>query len=107
MTEQGPEVSRRSAPTTDDYHHQEHQQDGSGGPVLEGSAGADTTIIQITEKKREQQAEEQAWKKDRHAGNAVEFDGLELGKKIGRQFADRDRFPRADDEVGEQHNPAG
>src|SRR6516162_9023317 len=107
MTEQGLEVRRGAAPATDGDHHKKHQQDGGGGPVLEGSAGADAPIIQITEKKREQQAEEQARKKDRHAGNAVEFDGVELGKKTGRQFSDRDRFPRADDEVGEEHNPAG
>src|SRR6516164_5490042 len=83
VTKQGLEVSGSTAAGADDYHGHEHKQDGGGGPVLEGCARVNATIVQIAEKKRQSQTEKQPWKKYGHAGDAVEFDGVELGKKVG------------------------
>ena len=70
-------------------------------------AGANAAIVEESEEKSDHKAEDETGKKNGLAGDAIEFEGIELRKNVGRELSHNDSFPGADDEVGEKHDPAG
>jgi len=74
---------------------------------LKRGAGADATIVEESEEQSDGQAENEARKKNRLPGYAIEFEGIELRKNVGGKLSNDDGFPWTDDEVGEKHDPAG
>ena len=74
---------------------------------MKRGAGADATIVEESEEQSDGQAENEARKKNRLPGYAIEFEGIELRKNVGGKLSNDDGFPWTDDEVGEKHDPAG
>ena len=85
----------------------ENDEDHGGHGLLEVGAEADAAVVDGGEKQSESDAEEEAGEKDGLAGDAIEHETIERRKNVGGDFSDGDGFPRADDEVGEEHHPAG
>src|SRR5271167_1776085 len=86
---------------------EKNDEHGRRGPALKSGAGADAAIIQVGKKDRQQKTEKESRQENGLTRDAVEFDGVELRKNIGGEFADSNGLPRANDEVGKEHHPAG
>jgi len=85
----------------------EENENGGGDPALKSGGDANAAIVEKSKKEGERNAQEEAGQKNRLASDVVEFEGIERGKKISGELADGDGFPRANDEVGEKHDPTG
>src|SRR5712672_957273 len=100
-------IARSAAPNADGEQQQEDEDHGGSGPVLKGGAQADAAVIEDGEEGGHGNAEEKAGQENRLAGNAIQGERIERRKDIGSDFSDGYCFPWADDEVGEEHYPAG
>ncbi len=107
MAEIRTEISWRAPVTADEDEDEEHQQNRGGCPVLENRARADAPVVEPREKRGDRQAQQQTGEKYGLPGDTIKFPGIQLRKNVRRQFTDRDSLPRTNDEIGEQHDPAG
>ena len=103
----GGKVARRSAADADGDKHDKEGERAEAGPVLKRGAEADAAIVQHGEQRRERESYEQVRKVNRASGHAIELQRIQLGKDVTCNASHRHGFPRADDEIGEHHHPAG
>lgn len=101
------DVCWRSVAEAEKGRDDEEDDYGRCDPSLENGARTDAAIVEEGDDQRERDAQREAHEKDGLTGDAVEFERIQAREKIGCEFADGNSFPRADDEVGEQHDPAG
>src|SRR5262249_59069521 len=76
-----------------------------GSPVLKAGSKADAAKIKSREQPSQRNAHHQSRQKHRPAANLVQRNRIENGKNVCANAADRNRFPRANDEVCQQHHP--
>src|SRR5690242_20768916 len=100
-------ICRGATEGTDAHECKKNQQDHGSHGFLEIRAETDAAIIDGTEKQSERDAQNEPREKNGLAGDAVKLEGIERRKNVGSNFPESDGFPRADDEVGEKHHPAG
>ena len=103
----GMEICGSAADGADGDEGDENEEDHGGHGLLEIGAEADAAVVDSGEKQSERDAENEAREKNGLASDAIELEGIERGKNVGGDFSEGDGFPRADDEVGEKHHPAG
>lgn len=103
----GMKICRSATEGTDAHEREKNQQDHRGHGFLEIRAETNAAIIDGTEKQSERDAQNEPREKNGLAGDAVNLEGIERRKNVGGNFPESDGFPRANDEVGEKHHPAG
>ena len=103
----GMKICGSAADGADADESDENEEDHARHGLLEIGAEADAAIVDSGEKQGERDTQDEAREENGLAGDAIEFEGIERGKNVGGDFSEGDGFPRADDEVGEKHHPAG
>ena len=95
--------SPRGADAKQDDKEKEHH---CGRPILKTGAQSNAAIIEQREKNGKGHAQQQARQEYRMSRDAVQFERIQRRKDVRREFADGNRFPRAHDEIRQQHHPA-
>src|SRR6266403_408297 len=103
----GAKIGRSPAHAADAQQNGEKEEHSPRCPILETSTQPNAAVIQHGEKNRKPDAQRQPRKEYGLSGDAVQFEGIQRWKDVRRKLADRHRFPRADDEICEQHHPTG
>src|SRR5262250_1753890 len=99
-------VRRGATRAADGYQDQEKSHDRRGHQLLKIGAEAYATIVDESEKYSKRYAEEQAIEKNRLACDSIDLDGIEPGENVRSNLSQGDCFPRAHDEIRQQHDPA-
>ncbi len=107
MGEERRKISWRTFAHSEAYKQHEQRQRSEGGPVLKRGAQADSAIVQQSQQSGQAQPDEQVRQVNWLACNAVEFYRIQRRKDVAGDPANCDRFPRAHDEVSQDHHPAG
>src|SRR5215813_8847316 len=100
-------IRRRSASRADRNERKKNQKNDARHSLLKIRAEPDAAVVQKSEEQRQRDTKYKPPEKHGLACNAVDLDRIELRKNVRRDFAERDRFPRAHDEIREQHDPSG
>ena len=87
--------------------HHEEEQHGGGHGFLEIGAQPNATIVEHAEKNGQRGAKQKAREKHGLAGHSIKLDAIQPRNNVGCDLADGHGFPRADDEIRQQHGPAG
>src|SRR5437867_8877272 len=86
-------------------NHEEKKYD-PRRPILKSGAPADSPVVQHCKKHRKPHAQQQTRKKNGFPRHSVQFVRIQRRKNVRCKFSERHRFPRANDEVRQQHHPA-
>ena len=107
MGEERRKISWRTFAHSEAYKQHEQRQRSEGGPVLKRGAQPDSAIVQQREQSGQAQPDQQVRQVNWLACDSVEFHRIQRRKDVACDPADCDGFPRAHDEVGQDHHPAG
>ena len=98
VREKRDEGLRASTAYADRNERDENEKHDARHALLKIRRQANAAIIQKCEEQSQRNTEHEAPEKYGLASDVVDLDGIELRENVRRDFAERDRFPRAHDE---------